>query len=162
MIGSHRRSRFSSAWRRTCAGLLLSCSPVAAQTCPCPKYDLAAIVKRADVIFVGKVLSATDDSTEATRNKDGTWWGGVEYQTRFMLDVSTVLKGNPPRFVEVATPTGLCGFVFVVGKTYLATGTGQGQGAPVITDVCRGNVKEDAIDTRAALIRDILYPPRPR
>lgn len=131
----------------------------AAQTCPCPKYDLAAIVKQADVIFVGKVLSATADSTRDARNNGGTNWGQVEYQTRVMVDVSTVLKGSPPRFVEVVTPTGLCGFVSAVGNTYLVTGTGHGRDTPVLTDVCRGIVKGDAIENRAAMIKDILHPP---
>jgi hypothetical protein len=140
----------------------LHAPPSAAQACPCPKYDLAAIVKQADVIFVGKVLSATGDSTGDMRKKDGTGLSGVEYQRRFMLDVSTILKGAPPRFVEVATPTGPCGFMFAVGNTYLVTGTGDGRGTPMVTDICRGNVKGDAIENRAALIRDMLHPPKQR
>jgi hypothetical protein len=150
------RIRYASAWTCACAGLILCCSSAAAQTCPCPKYDLPAIVEKADVILIGKVLSATEDSTGATQNKDGGWRGEAGYQMRVMLDVSTVLKGKPPRIVEVATPTGLCGFVFSVGKTYLVTG--QVQGATVITDVCHANAMGDAIRRRAELIRDVLHP----
>ena len=146
----------------TVALIALTATMSAAQACPCPKYDLGAIVKQADVIFVGKVLSATGDSSGDMRKKDGTGLGGVEYQGRFMLDVSTIIKGAPPRFVEVVTPAGPCGFMFAVGNTYLVTGAGQGRGTPVVTDICRGNVKGEAIENRAALIRDMLHPPKQR
>ncbi len=109
------------------------------------------------MIFVGKSLSATNDSTGAMKNDSGGWTGGVEFQTRLLFDVETVIKGELPRFVEVVTPTGSCGFAFTVGETYLVVG--KGQGGAVSTDSCKGNVSGSAaIDSRAAAIRKVLYP----
>jgi hypothetical protein len=145
--------RFGGAWMLASGWLFLTGAPAAAQSCPCPKYDLPAIVRKADAIFIGKVLSATDD---AAPNIDGGGPGAVEYQARVMVDVSTILKGNPPRFVELVTPKGPCQFTFAVGNTYLVTGSGRG--ATVTTDVCQANARGNAIDGRAESIRDVLHP----
>jgi hypothetical protein len=132
-------------------GLLLGSSPASAQSCPCPAFDLRAVVDEAEVIFVGKCLTATTDSTGATMHSDD-WQTGVEFQTRLAFDVQTAVKGRPPRFVEVVTPTGACGFAFTVGETYLVAGSWQG--AVVSTDICKGNVSGlDASETRAEAIR---------
>ncbi len=115
-------------------------------------------MNQADVIFVGKVLSATTDAAAPKQTDGGTWSveGTGDYQTRLMIDVSTVLKGSPPRLVEVVTPTGPCGFIFFVGKTYLVTAAGKG--TPVATDVCHGNVTGNAIEFRRTLMEDVLHP----
>ena len=99
------------------------------------------------------MLSATNDSAQ---NVDGGAPGVAEYQARVTVDVSTILKGNPPRIVEVVTPKGPCQFTFFVGDTYLVTGSGQG--ATVTTDVCQANARGNAIDGRAESIRVVLHP----
>lgn len=158
LVHSIHRFRRSVLWAGTAVGLFLGPSPVAAQTCPCPSFDLSAVVEQADAIFIGKSLSATTDSTQATMNSDGSWKAGDEGLTRLLFDVQTVIKGDPPRVVEVGTSPSPCGFAFAVGETYLVVGNGQG--GSVTTDICNGNVSGlDAIDARAAAIRDILDPP---
>ncbi len=161
LVRSIRHFRRSVQWLGVCPGLLLGSSPAPAQTCTCPAFELPAAVKQADVIFVGKSLSATNDSTAATGNSDGDGWlPGVEFQTRLLFDVETVVKGAPPRFIEVVTPTGSCGFPFAVGKIYLVVGRRRGEA--VATDACQGNVSGfDAIDARAAAIREALHPQVP-
>ncbi len=153
----HSSSRIRHAVQRAGAGaaLLLGASLAAAQGCPCPSVDLPALVRESDVIFVGRSVSATTDSTPATESSDGNGWiGGIEFQTRLLFHVESVLKGGLPRFAEVTTPTGPCGFAFAVGETYLVVG--RRQGAAVATDSCKGNVSgRDAIDARAAAIRQM-------
>jgi hypothetical protein len=142
---------------------LLGCPPATAQNCPCPSFQLPAIVRQAEVVFIGKSLTATNDSTDAGREgaDDDGWLPGVEFQTRLAFDVESILKGHAPRFIEVVTPTGDCGFPFEVGKTYLVIG--KRRGAPVSTDACQGNVSgHDAINARAAAIREVLHPARHR
>ena len=110
------------------------------------------------MIFVGRSLSATNDSSGATRNAEGDGWlSGAEYQTRLLFDVATILKGDPPRFVEVVTSTSPCGFRFAVGETYLVVG--KRQGGALSTNSCLGTVSGlGAIDARAAAIRKVLHP----
>src|SRR5262249_53045410 len=111
-------------------GVLIASQQLMAQSCPCPAFDLAQSVKNADTIFVGRSLSATNDSAPAMRNGSGGWKdAGVEFQTRLTFEVQTVIKGNLPRFAEVVTPTGLCGFGFAVGERYLIMGVRRGGGA---------------------------------
>jgi hypothetical protein len=154
---SSRRIRLAVRWAGAGAGLLLGSSLAAAQSCPCPTVDLAALVRQADVIFVGRSVSATTDSTPAIKDADDDWTGGIEFQTRLLFEVQSVLKGDPLPFAEVTTPTGPCGFAFAVGETYLVLG--QKRGAAVSTDSCKGNVSgRDAIDGRAAAIRQVHRP----
>jgi len=80
---------------------------VLAQSCPCPTGGLPEAVKSADAIFIGRSLSATNDSIAPQRNGAGGWKdAGVEFQTRLTFDVQTVIQGRLPRFAEVITPTG--------------------------------------------------------
>ena len=165
-MSGERFARWMRRGRRGAGGVaawfFLGAPPVAAQTCPCPTFDLPAIVQEADAIFVGRALSATNDSTGAMRNSNGGWVGGADSQTRLLFDVQTVIKGAPPRFVEVVTPINPCMALFSVGETYLVVS--KGQGAAVTTDTCKGNVSgSDAIDTRVEAIRNVLQaPPMPR
>ena len=131
--------------------MLLASSVADGQGCPCAKRDLSTLVKQADVIFVGKPLAATTDSTSIGRQP------AQEYQTRLMFDVATVLKGSTTRATPVVTPIGPCGFAFTVGTDYLVVGRKQGGG--VVTDACWGNVTGgDAIRGRAAAIRAVMQP----
>lgn len=136
-------------------GLLLVASTAAGQACPCAKRDLATIVKQADLIFAGKPLAATTDSTTMGRQPS------VQYQARFTFDVATTLKGSTPRATTVVTAVGPCGAGFVVGTDYLVVGKKQGD--DVVTDACQGNVAGvDAIRARAAAMRETLHPkPQP-
>jgi len=158
-----RRVRRSAAWAGVAAWFFLGAPPVAAQPCPCPTFDVAAIVQQAGVIFVGRALSATTESTRSMRDSNGGWIGANDSQmTRLLFDVQTVIKGAPPRFVEVVTPLNLCGASFAVGETYLVVGNEAG--AAVITDACKGNISgSDAINTRVEAIRNALEArPMPR
>jgi hypothetical protein len=154
-----RRFRYSLGWAGAAAGLFLGWWPAAAQPCPCPTFDLTGVVKEADMILVGRALSATTDSTGAKWNDEVNGWrSNVEFQTRLLFDVQTIIKGAPPRFVEVVTPTGPCGFPFAVGETYVVVGKSQGQW--LATDACKGNVSgAEAIDARVTAIRNALHPP---
>lgn len=136
--------------------LCLGASPALADRCECPVLKIPDVVKRADVIFVGKSLSATSDASPPMRNNGGNGWlPGEELQTRLLFDVGTVIKGKAPRFVEVVTPATSCAFRFAVGKKYLVVGTRQG--GAVSTDACQGNTAgDDAIDDRVDAIRDVL------
>lgn len=139
-------------WLGACTGLCFGVLSGAAQTCPCPEFKLPAVVAQADIIFVGKSLSATTDSSALS----GGRLPAIEFQTRLLFDVETVIKGKAPRFVEVVTPTSSCAFPFAVGKTYLVLG--KRQGGAVSTDACQGNVSgNDAIDDRVDAIRDELH-----
>lgn len=133
--------------------IVLLAAPVArGQACPCDKRDPAAIVKQADVIFAGRPLAATTDSSTVGREPN------VPYQARFSFDVVTVLKGSTPRATTVVTPVGPCGAGFVVGGDYLVVGKRQGDA--VFTDACQGNASGlDAIRTRSAAIRAALAGP---
>jgi hypothetical protein len=131
---------------------LLGGAAAGGQTCPCPPRDPAAVVKQADVIFAGRPLAATTDSSTVGREPN------VPYQARFTFDVVTVLKGSTPRATTVVTPVGPCGAGFVVGGDYLVTGKRQGDA--VFTDACQGNAAGlDAIRTRSASIRATLAAP---
>ena len=142
----------SVLWLGACLGLLGGASRAAANLCDCPALEIPAVVERADIIFVGKSLSATNDSSPAKNDR----LPAVEFQTRLLFDVETVVKGDAPRFIEVVTSTNICGFPFAVGKTYLVVG--KRQGARVSTDACQGNISGgDAIDDRVDAIRDVLH-----
>jgi len=135
--------------------VLLVTSDASGQACPCAQRDLASIVKQADVIFAGKPLAATTDSTTLGRRPN------VDYQTRFSFDVATVLKGSTPRATTVVTPVGPCAAGFAVGGDYLVVGTRQGDA--LFTDACHGNAAGlDAIRTRSAAIRAALAPKAPQ
>jgi hypothetical protein len=136
---------------------IVTSSELMAQSCPCPRFDLSEVVKGADAIFVGTSLSATTDST-APKGNSATGWteSGVEFQARLTFDVQTVLKGNPPRFVEVISPIGPCGFGLSVGERYLIIG--QGRGAAVATDSCKGNLSgAGPIEARIGAIQKLLH-----
>ena len=163
-MGRDGTGSMSIAWGRSArvclaavGGLLLSSATAIGQSCPCPPFDLAGAVRGADVIFVGKALSAATDSTPAETNAEGTWEGGEAFQTRLLFEVAAAVKGEPPPFVEVVTPTGPCAFGFAVGETHLVVGTRVG--GTVATDACRGNLSGgDAIAARAAAISKLLHP----
>jgi hypothetical protein len=136
--------------------VIVASSELMAQSCPCPKLGFDEVVKTADAIFVGRALSATNDSGAPTGNSTTGWKeAGVEYQTRLTFDVQKVIKGNPPRFVEVITPVGSCGFGFSVGERYLVIGVGRG--AAVATDSCKGNRSgSEPIEAQTATIEKLL------
>jgi len=144
----------------TAAVVVLSALPalprLMAQGCPCPTSGFAEVAKNADTIFVGKSLSATNDSKAPAEDGAGGWTGPrEEFQTRLTFDVQTVVKGKLPRFVEVVTPTGICGFSFSVGEEYLVVG--MLHGTVVATDACKGNASgSDLIELRTAEIRETL------
>lgn len=135
-----------------CAIVLLAAPVARGQACPCEKRDLATTVKQADVIFAGRPLAATTDSSTVGREPN------VPYQARFSFDVAAVLKGSTPRATTVVTPVGPCGAGFVVGGDYLVVGKRQGDA--IFTDACQGNASGlDAIRARSAAIRATLAPP---
>jgi len=127
-----------------------------AQSCPCPTGGLSGAVKSADAIFVGRSLSATEDATAPQRDGRGGWKdAGVAFQTRLTFDVQTVIKGKLPRFAEVITPSGPCGFRFSVGERYLVIGVLRG--ATVMTDSCKGNASgSEQVAARRAAIEKLL------
>jgi hypothetical protein len=130
-------------------GLLLVASLAGGEPCPCAKRDLQTVVEQADLIFVGRPLAATTDSASTAGRP------AVEFQARLTFDVALVLKGSTPRATTVVTPSGPCGFGFVVGTEYLVVGRRQGGG--VVTDACQGNVAGvEPIRARAAAIRETL------
>lgn len=145
----------AAAAAATLLGLVLTASVAGGQACPCAKRDLATVVAQADVIFVGKPLAATTDSTMLGRQP------AVEYQARFQFDVGVTLKGTTARSTTVVSPVGPCQARFAVGTDYLVIGKRQGNG--VVTDSCQGNVAGvEAIRARAAAIRDAQQPkPQP-
>jgi len=149
--GTFRRTWTHAACAGALAAVLLRAPTAGGQACPCTNRDLAATVKHADVIFAGKPLAATTDSTTVGREPN------VPYQARFTFDVATVLKGTTPRSTTVVTPGGACGAGFVVGGDYLVVGKRQGDA--VFTDACQGNAAGlDAIRRRSAAIRATLNP----
>ena len=137
-------------------GALGASTRLMAQGCPCPTLDLSGVARGADAIFVGRSLSATNDSAAPAEDGAGGWTGGGdEFQTRLTFDVQMVVKGKLPRFVEVVTPTGSCGFTFSVGEQYLIVGALHG--TVVATDSCKGTVSgSDLIESRTEAIRDAL------
>jgi len=139
--------------------VILAAPDLAAQTCPCATFDLAAVVKNADAIFVGRSLTATTDSTPPSGDSTAGWTdAGVEFQTRLAFEVETAIKGNLPRFVEVISPIGPCGFRFSVGERYLVTG--KVRGTAVATDSCKGNLSgSELVEARTAAIRELLRAP---
>ena len=152
------RARSSTRALPACATLLLAATAAAGQTCPCPKRDLATVVKQADLIFIGTPLAATTDSTTLAGRP------AVETQARFTFDVGLVLKGTTQRATTVVSPPGGCGAGFAVGTEYLVIGTRQGAG--IFTDACQGNLSgTPAIRAAAAAIREALAangaPPAP-
>lgn len=149
--GTIHRTMANAAAACACTAALLAAADAAGQACPCAKRDLATVVERADVIFVGKPLAATTDGGRVGAQP------AVDYQARFAFDVEVVLKGSTPRATTVVTPVGPCGYGFAVGGEYLVIG--KRQDGVVVTDACQGNAAgTEAIRPRAAAIRAALAP----
>jgi hypothetical protein len=131
-----------------------------AQACPCTAPDVARATAQANVIFVGKVLSAVDNGSGNMVQQNGQWRSdssGASVIT-FTMQVDTSLKGTVMKLTTIATPS-VCGYPLAVGQTYLVFAARNATG--LWTDACKGNVAGPAVATRAAEVLRVLAPPTP-
>ena len=91
--------------------------------CSCVEQSLAERLKRADAVFVGKVIHLEVIGQKAALDEPTV--GVTVNVVEETVEVSQVAKGSPPETVTFTTTDGCCycDYLFQIGKSYLIFAT---------------------------------------